>query len=143
VGGLLHAAAQHPALEFGRLREPAGDGTYRLRLLLCHPLTGTEGGVLSPVREPEVEERDETDAHEQPPGVDGPRLSADQPGRDQRRRGRHGGERGVAARARPRRGHGQVVRSVGIVVEALAGDAEGTAEWNLQEQLEVVEPAER
>ncbi len=143
VGGLLHPLAEHPALQARGLLEPARDGSDRLRLLARLALAAAERRVLAPVGEPEVEERDEPDAQEQTPDVDGPRVSADESGRDQHHRGRQQRERGIPARARPRRRHRQVVGRVGIVVEALARDSEGAPDRDRRQQLEVVEPPPR
>ena len=142
VQDFLHPPIDQPLLGRGSPGEPAlgGDGERAgrmARLALALP----ELAVLARVRDQEVEARHDPDAEQQASGVDGRHRRRDQAESEQGDRGGQRDAGDVAAGARARGRHRQVVRRVGIVVEALALDPARAAPGRQHEHLREVAPA--
>ena len=141
VDDFLHSPLDEPLLRLRGLRQPPrargerGGGLERLAFALA------ELAILPAIGQQEIQARDDSDAEEQPPGVDrghlgGPQADGEQYECQRQRRPRH-----VAAEAGPGGGDGEVVRSVGVVVQALLLDSRCAAPRRQQEELGEIEDA--
>ena len=132
---LLHALLDQALLGLGGAERPACARRQRLGGLACLALALAELAVLAAIGDQEVEPGHDSDAEQQPAQVDRRQPRGRQAQREQHDRGRQDRDREVAADARTRRGHRQVVRRVGVVVEPLPLDADGAAPGREGEQL--------